>query len=89
MFLHIMVNQLHGQPILSHMLFYPLYCDIISLTDLKITQKFHLLLGFAENQIVFWDFKICNSVWITKGSDNGDSDNRGPTVCIYIIVVLT
>ena len=51
----------------------------------KITQAFHLLLGFAENQIVFWDFKIRNSVRITEGSDNGDSDNRGPTVYIYII----
>ena len=40
-------------------------------------QAFHLLLGFAENQIVFWDL---NSVRITEGSDNGDSDNQGPTV---------
>ena len=62
------------------MLFYPLYCDIISLTSLKITQTFHLLLGFAEKQIVFWDFKIKNSVWITEGSDNEDWDNQGSTV---------
>ena len=62
------------------MLFYPLYYDIISLTSLKIIQAFHLLLGFAENQGVFWDFKIQNSVRITKGSDNGDSDNQGSTV---------
>ena len=41
---------------------------------------FHLLLGFTENQIIFWDFKIQNSVWITKGSDNGDSDTRVSTV---------
>ena len=54
--------------------------DIISLTSLKIIQAFHLLLGFAENQGVFWDFKIQNSVRITEGSDNGDSDNRGSTV---------
>ena len=67
------------------MLFYSLYCDMISLTSLKITQAFHLLLGFAENQAVFWDFKIQNSVRITEGSDNGDSDNRGPTVFIIII----
>ena len=65
------------------MLFYPLYCDVISLvTNLKITQVFHLLLGFAENQIVFWDFKIRNSVQITEGSDNGDSDNRDSTVLL-------
>ena len=63
------------------MLFYLLYYDIISLTSLKIIQAFHLLLGFAENQHVFWDFKIQNSVRITEGSDNGDSDNRGSTVC--------
>ena len=49
--LHITTNQLHGRPIISHanMLFYPLYCDIISLTSLKITQAFYLLLGFKEN----------------------------------------
>ena len=62
------------------MLFYPLYYDIISLTNLKIPQAFHLLFDFAENQIVFWDLKIRNSVRLTEGSDNGDSDNRGPTV---------
>ena len=59
------------------MLFFSLYYDILSL---KITQAFHLLLGFVENQTVFWDFKIRNSVRITEGSDNGDSDNRGLTV---------
>ena len=62
------------------MLFYSLYYNIISLISLKITQEFHLLLGFAENQTVFSDFKIRNSAQITEGSDNGDSDNRGPTV---------
>ena len=62
------------------MLFYPLYYDTISLTSLKIIQAFHLLLGFAENQIIFWDFNIQNRVRITKGLDNGDSDNQGPTV---------
>ena len=58
-----------------NILFYPLYHDIISLTSLKITQALHLLLGFAENQGDFWDFKIQNSVRITEGSDNGDLDN--------------
>ena len=32
----------------------------------------HLLFDFAENQIVFWDFKIRSSIWITEGLDNGD-----------------
>ena len=64
------------------MLFYPLYYDIISLTSLKIIQTFHLLLDFTENQGVFWDFKIQNSVRITEGSDNRDSDNRGSTVLL-------
>ena len=64
------------------MLLYPLYYDIISLTSLKFIQAFHLLLGFVENQGVFWDFKIQNSVRITEGSDNGDSDNRGSTVYV-------
>ena len=80
MLLHIVVKQLRGWPIISClliiMLFYSLYYDIISL---KITQAFHLLLGFAENLIVFWDFKF-ESVRITEGSDNRDSDNLGPTV---------
>ena len=50
-----------------NMLFYPLfYNTIISLTSLNITQAFHLLLGFAENQIVFWDFKIKNSIRIIE-----------------------
>ena len=70
------------------MLFYSLYYDILSLTSLKITQAFHLLFGFVENQTVFWDFKIRKSVWITEGSDNGDSDNQGPTVYIYIYVCM-
>ena len=55
-------------------------CDIISPTSLKITQAFRLLLVFAENQVIFRDFIIRNSVRITEGSDIGDSDNRGPTV---------
>ena len=66
------------------MLFYSLHCDIINLINLIITQAFHLLLDFAENQTVFWDFKIRNSVWITEGSDNGDSDNQGPTVYHWV-----
>ena len=62
------------------MLFHSLHHDTISLKSLKMTQKFNLLLGFAENQIVYWDFKILNSVRITEGLDNGDSDNQCPTV---------
>ena len=53
----------------ANMLFNSLYYDILNLTSLKITQAFHLLLGFAENQTVLWDFKIQNSVQITEGSD--------------------
>ena len=72
------------------MLFYPLYYNTISLTSLKIRQAFHLLLGFAENPIVSWYFKIQNSVRITEGSDNGDSDNQGPAVLMkYFISVFT
>ena len=68
----------------DNMLFYPLYYDILGLTSLKITQAFHLLLGFAKNQTVFWDFKIHNSIQITEGLDNGDSDNQGSTVLCYV-----
>ena len=70
------------------MLLYPLYCDIISLTNLKITQAFHLLLDFAENQIIFWDLKIRNSIQITEGLDNGDLDNRGPTVATCFLTFI-
>ena len=63
----------------ANMLFYPLYYDISSLTSLKIAQVFHLLLGCAGNQVIYRDFKIQNSVRITEGSDNRDSDNRGST----------
>ena len=53
MFLYIMVNQLHGRLIISHVLIYfSTHCttyDTISITSLKITQAFHLLLGFTEN----------------------------------------
>ena len=72
----------------ANILFYLLYYDIISLKSPKITQAFHLLLGFAENQVVFRDFKIRNNVQITEGSDNGDLDNRGPTVYIYIYIYI-
>ena len=54
----------------ANMLFYPLYYDRISLTSLKIIQTFQLLLDFTENQGVFWDFKIQNSVRITEGLGN-------------------
>ena len=77
-------NIAHG-----NMLSYPLYYDIISLTSLKIIQAFHLLLGFAENQGVFWDLKIQNNVQITEGSDNGDLDNRGSTVLILLTAAYT
>ena len=46
---------------------------------------FYLLLSFAENQGVFWDFKIKNSIRITEGLDIGDSDNQG---LLYIIAMV-
>ena len=66
--------------IYANILYYQLYYNIISLASLKFTQVFHVLLGFGENVIVFWDFKFQNSVWITEGLDNGDLDKRGSTV---------
>ena len=66
--------------IYANILYYQVCYNITSLASLKFTQAFHLLLGFAENVIVYWDFKIQNRVRITEGSDNGDLDNRGPTV---------
>ena len=67
----------------ANILFYPLYCDIIiRLINLKITQAFHLLLGFTENQTIFWDFKIQHGVRITEGSDNEDSNNQGRIILV-------
>ena len=54
----IKINQLCGWPILLHFLiclFYPLYYNITSLKSLKTAQAF---LGFAENEIIFWNFKF-------------------------------
>ena len=55
------------------------------LTSLK-SHKHFIYYFFTENQGVFRDFIIQNSVRITEGSDNGDLDNRGPTVYIYIYI---
>ena len=30
--------------------------------------------------MVFWEYKVRNSIRINEGLDNGDSDNQGPTV---------
>ena len=38
--------------------------------------SFITVLGFAENRIVFWDFKIQNSIQIIEGSDYGNLDNQ-------------
>ena len=47
-----------------------------------MTHAFHILLDFAEKQAIYWDFKIRNSVRITKGLDNRVSDNQGSTVFV-------
>ena len=75
MFLHIMVNQLGGRPIISHMLI--CFLPTVLWYNKPNQSKNHtgISLDFAENQIIFWDFKIWNSIRITEGSDNGDSDN--------------
>ena len=61
----------------ANMLLHPLYYNKVSLSSLKITLAFHLLLVFAENQR---DFKIVNGIRTTKALENGNLDNRGPTV---------
>ena len=72
---------------------YPLYCNVINPTSLRITEVFHLLLGFAENWTVFGiSTFIIAGVRITEGSENGDLDNRGSTVqssqvCVWIMVI--
>ena len=49
-------------------IFYPLYYGTISLTSISITQVIHLLVDFVENRIVFWNYKIQNSIWIMNSS---------------------
>ena len=71
----------------DHLATYTIFCKykiilfisslvVLSLTSLKITD-ISFITQFCRKSIVFWDFKIKNSVRITEGSDNGDSDNRG------------
>ena len=69
----------------TNMLFYPLYYDISSLTSLKITHHdtcISYIAWFCRKQAIYWDFKIRNSVRITKGLDNRVSDNQGSTVFV-------
>ena len=61
----------------AKMLFYPLYYVIRNKPN---KSKNHTGIGFAENRIVSWDFKVRISIRITKDSDNGDSDNQGSIV---------
>ena len=73
------INQVCGWSIILYLQYaLSIHCtvNIISLTSLKITQAFCCLLGFLY---------IHNSIWITKGLDNGDSDNRGSTVLDILV----
>ena len=59
--LHIVINQVCERLIKLYMLiclFYPLQYDIISLTDLKITQVIHLLLDICKNGKPFFNLGI-------------------------------
>ena len=68
-----------------HLATYTIFCKykiILFLSGIKPNKsKNHtdisFITQFCRKSIVFWDFKIKNSVRITEGSDNGDSDNRG------------
>ena len=62
------------------MLLYSLYCDVMR-QKYKDYTGISFITYFCRNQTVFWDLKTQNNVRIAEGSDNGDSDNRGPTVC--------
>ena len=52
--------------------------------SLKTAQAF---LGFAENEIYLLGFQIQNNIWIIEGSDYGGSDNRGPTLLKYLMII--
>ena len=55
-----------GSIIHANMLFNTLYYDIISPTSVKIHRHFIYFLVLQKIYSVFWDFKIQNSVRITK-----------------------
>ena len=82
MFLHIVLDQLRGRPIILHMLTYflPTVLWYNKPNKSKNYRHFIYYLVLQKIKLFFWDFRIKNSVWITKGSDNGNSDNRGSTV---------
>ena len=74
-----MVNQLHGRPIISHLLIcISIHCTKPNKSKNHIGISF--ITWFCRKSIYLLGFQIRNSVRITKGSDNGDSDNRSPTV---------
>ena len=76
--LHITVNQLCGKPINivhAHILFCPLYYDIISLKSLKASKHLTYYLGLQKIKPSLGILKFEMSIAITKGLDNGDSDN--------------
>ena len=70
----------------ANVIFYPLYLKPNKSKNHMQTCKFHLLLGFVENQIVFWNFKIHNGIQITKVLDNGNLDNQGPIIIDRVLV---
>ena len=80
----------------DHLAMYTIFCKykiILFLSGIKPNKsKNHtdisFITQFCRKSIVFWDFKIKNSVRIIEGSDNGDSDNRGSTVYINIYIYI-
>ena len=82
MFLHIALDQLHGQPITLHMLTYflPTVLRYNKPNKSKNHRHFSYYLVLQKIKLFLWDFGIKNSVRITEGSDNGNSDNQGSTV---------
>ena len=64
--LYIIINQVCGLPLKLYLLichFYPLKCDIISLTILKITQSIYLVTWYSQKWktiVQSWDFGILN-----------------------------
>ena len=91
-FLYITANQLHGQPIISHilMLFYP--CSVLWYNKPN-KPKNHIGISFitwyCRKSNWLCDFKIWNSIQITEGSDNGDSNYQGSTVFFYWVLLET
>ena len=88
MFLHITVNQLCGQSIISCLLIcFSIHCTVYNKPN-KCKKHRHFIYYLVLQKIKLSFGILKYSVQITKGSDNENSDNRDPTIYIYIYIYI-